>query len=128
MCAEYDIPYDEPWSELAAKHRKLLLDGGTNKRVTVRYKNRYGRVRTYNATFEGIVPYLRRRHTEAESDSQREQIEGYMREVPCPACDGARPESTVVGMSRRRQVDLRRLLAVDRRSGQSDRRPRALRA
>ena len=90
VCAEYDIPYDEPWHDLSAKHRKLLLNGGTNKRVTVRYKNRYGRVRTYNATFEGVVPYLRRRHTEAESDAQREQIEGYMREVPCPACDGAR--------------------------------------
>jgi excinuclease ABC subunit A len=90
VCDEYDVPYDVPWSDLAAKHRKLLLNGGSNKRVTVRYKNRYGRVRTYNATFEGVVPYLRRRHTESESDSQREQIEGYMREIPCPACGGAR--------------------------------------
>ena len=90
VCDEYDIPYDVPWNDLAAKHRKLLLNGGSNKRVTVRYKNRYGRVRTYNATFEGVVPYLRRRHTESESDSQREQVEGYMREIPCPSCDGAR--------------------------------------
>jgi len=90
VCEEYGIPYDEPWDSLSAKHRKLLLQGGAARRVTVRYKNRYGRQRTYNATFEGIIPYLRRRHTEAESDSQREQIEGYMREVPCPTCDGAR--------------------------------------
>ncbi|MGI9613423.1 MAG: excinuclease ABC subunit UvrA [Acidimicrobiales bacterium] len=90
VCDEYDVPYDVAWSDLSAKHRKLLLNGGTNKRVTVRYKNRYGRVRTYDATFEGVVPYLRRRHSESESDSQREQIEGYMREVPCPVCDGAR--------------------------------------
>ena len=90
VCEEYAIPYDEPWHELSARHRKLLLNGGAAKKVTVRYKNRYGRLRTYNATFEGIMPYLRRRHTEAESDSQREQIEGYMREVACPSCDGAR--------------------------------------
>ena len=90
VCDEHDVPYDVAWSELSSKHRKLLLNGGTNKRVTVRYKNRYGRVRTYDATFEGVVPYLRRRHSESESDSQREQIEGYMREVPCPVCDGAR--------------------------------------
>src|SRR5204863_8892629 len=52
--------------------------------------NRYGRVRSYNANYEGIVPYLQRRHSEAESDATREQIEGYMREVPCPACGGSR--------------------------------------
>ena len=58
--------------------------------MQVRYKNRYGRQRSYQTSYEGIVPYLQRRHTEAESDWPREQIEGYMREVPCPACGGAR--------------------------------------
>ena len=90
VCEEYSIPQDEPWADLKPKFQKLLLQGGAAKKVTVRYKNRYGRLRTYNATFEGVVPYLRRRHREAESDTQREQIEGYMREVACPTCDGAR--------------------------------------
>ncbi len=79
-----------PWKQLAAKHRKLLLEGGSKSKVTVRYKNRYGRTRSYNARYEGVLPYLRRRHREAESDSQREQIEGYMREVHCRTCGGAR--------------------------------------
>ena len=56
----------------------------------MRYRNRYGRQRSYNTAFEGVIPWLERRHTEAESDRSRELIEGYMREVPCPACDGAR--------------------------------------
>ncbi|MEZ5406817.1 MAG: excinuclease ABC subunit UvrA [Acidimicrobiales bacterium] len=90
VCAEHEIPTDVPWDDLPAKQRKILLHGGGVTRVTVRYQNRYGRNRTYNATFEGVVPYLRRRHSEAESDAQREQIEGYMREVPCPTCGGAR--------------------------------------
>ena len=96
VCEQFNIPADKPWEDLAAKHRKLLLDGHTGKgkakpiKVNVRYKNRFGRVRTYNANFEGVVPYLRRRHSESESDSAREQIEGYMREVNCPVCDGAR--------------------------------------
>ena len=47
-------------------------------------------MRSYNANYEGIIPYLKRRHSESESDSAREQIEGYMREVPCPQCNGAR--------------------------------------
>ena len=36
------------------------------------------------------IPWLERRHTEADTDRVREQIEGYMRQVPCPACGGAR--------------------------------------
>ena len=54
------------------------------------YRNRYGRQRSYTTQFEGVVPWLERRHAESESDRAREQIEGYMREVPCPACEGAR--------------------------------------
>lgn len=90
VCVEYKIPMDVKWSKLKAPQKRLMLNGGKSKRVTVQYTNRYGRERTYDATFEGIVPYLRRRHSESESDSQREQIEGYMREVNCPTCDGAR--------------------------------------
>ncbi len=90
VCEEHDIPTDVPWSELDRKARNLLLNGKGGLKVTVQYKNRYGRQRTYNANFEGVLPYLRRRHTESESDSQREQIEGYMRQVACPTCNGAR--------------------------------------
>ena len=79
-----------PWAKLSKKHKQALLHGTGVGKVQVRYKNRYGRTRSYNANFEGVVPYLQRRHTESESDTQREQIEGYMREVPCPVCKGAR--------------------------------------
>ncbi len=90
VCEEFNIPLDIPWTKLKQPQRDLLLFGGVDRKVLVRYKNRYGRSRSYNATFEGIVSYLRRRHNEAESDSAREQIEGYMREIPCPTCEGAR--------------------------------------
>src|SRR5690606_31813313 len=56
----------------------------------VRYKNRYGRERTYSTEYEGVIPWLKRRHEGADSDWSREQFEGYMREVPCHACGGAR--------------------------------------
>ena len=90
VCAEKDIPLDVPWEDLPKAQQKILLRGGMKQRVTVRYKNRFGRQRTYDAKFEGAVPYLQRRHQESESDSQREQIEGYMRTVHCPVCEGAR--------------------------------------
>jgi len=81
---------DVPWSKLTKKQQQSFLYGTGVGKVQVRYKNRYGRVRSYTANFEGIVPYLQRRHSESESDNQREQIEGYMREVPCPKCGGSR--------------------------------------
>jgi excinuclease ABC subunit A len=91
ICELYEIPQDLPWEELSKKQRDLLLHGkGVKGRVQVRYKNRYGRTRTYQARYEGAIPYLMRRHNEAESDATREQIEGYMRQVPCQVCSGAR--------------------------------------
>jgi excinuclease ABC subunit A len=90
LCAERDIPMDVAWSTLTAKQQKLLMYGAGTGKVEVRYRNRFGRTRSYNATFEGAITWIQRRHADTESDSQREQFEGYMREVPCPACEGAR--------------------------------------
>jgi excinuclease ABC subunit A len=78
-----------PWARLPAAARTALLHGYAPQ-VHVRYKNRYGRERSYYTHFEGAIPYIERRHSEAESDSSRERYAGYMREVPCPSCGGAR--------------------------------------
>src|SRR5689334_24232743 len=59
-------------------------------KVHVVTRNRYGRERSYFAQFEGVQSYVERRHREAESDTSRERFEGFMREVPCPACQGSR--------------------------------------
>ncbi|MGA3150898.1 MAG: excinuclease ABC subunit UvrA [Streptosporangiaceae bacterium] len=80
---------DTPWSRLPAAAQHALLHGH-DQQVHVRYKNRYGRERSYYTSFEGAIPYIERRHAEAESDSSRERFAGFMREVPCPACHGAR--------------------------------------
>jgi len=91
VCEEYDIDIDAPFEKLPKKEQKLLLFGvGDSNRVAVKFKNRYGRTRSYSAKYEGVIPYLKRRHTEAESDSARDAIEGYMRLVPCETCGGAR--------------------------------------
>jgi len=87
---ELGIDLDAPFRSLTAKQRRALLYGTGVGKVWVRFRNRYGRERTYHANYEGVIPYLQRRHAEAESDAVREQVEGYMREVPCPACGGAR--------------------------------------
>jgi excinuclease ABC subunit A len=78
-----------PWRRLPAAAKKALLYGYPEQ-VHVKYKNRYGRERSYYTNFEGAIPYIQRRHNDAESDSSRERFAGYMREVPCPSCQGTR--------------------------------------
>ncbi|GAA3160574.1 excinuclease ABC subunit UvrA [Planomonospora alba] len=80
---------DTPWERLPKKAQKALLHGH-DEQVHVRYSNRYGRQRSYYTVFEGVIPWVQRRHAEAESDGMREKFEGYMREIPCPACRGTR--------------------------------------
>jgi excinuclease ABC subunit A len=86
---ELGFDLNTPWEDLPAKARKSLLHGHSTK-VHVVTRNRYGRQRAYYAEFEGVQSYIERRHREAESDTSRERFEGFMREVPCPACEGTR--------------------------------------
>ena len=74
---------------LPAKARTSLLHGHPAE-IHVRYKNRYGRQRSYYTSYEGVIPFVQRRHAESDSDASRERFEGFMREVPCAACGGAR--------------------------------------
>jgi excinuclease ABC subunit A len=71
---------------------------GSDEEIYVKYKNRYGRTRSYWTTYEGVVPVVERRHVETDSESQRERLEEFMREVPCRSCGGARlrPETLAV--------------------------------
>src|SRR5215207_8080617 len=89
LAKDLKIKTSTPFGELPAKAKKSLLTGH-DRQVHVSYKNRYGRERSYYTTFEGVIPYVERRHAEASSDTIRERFEGYMREVPCLACNGAR--------------------------------------
>ncbi len=99
---ELGFDLNTPWQKLSPKARKSLLDGHPTK-VHVVTTNRYGRQRAYYAEFEGVRSYVERRHGEAESDTSRERFEGFMREVPCPACQGSRlkPVSLAVTMGGR---------------------------
>jgi excinuclease ABC subunit A len=88
---------DTPWKKLGKRAREILLYG-SEEEIFVRYKNRYNRQRSYHTTFEGVVWNIERRHDETDSDSQRDKLEQFMREIPCRACGGARlkPESLAV--------------------------------
>jgi excinuclease ABC subunit A len=93
---------DTPWRDLPAHVQSLLL-GGQRQQVVVHARTRHGRQHTYRATYEGALPYVRRRHAEAETDSARDRFGGFMREVPCLTCSGARlkPSSLAVTLGGR---------------------------
>ncbi len=97
LAEEHGFSTTVPWRDLSATDRQLLLRGLPGQ-VRVSYRNRYGRTRSYSTKFEGVVNYIERRHGEAETDTSRERFAGYMREVPCTTCQGARlkPSSLAV--------------------------------
>jgi excinuclease ABC subunit A len=86
-----------PWKKLAKRARDVFLYG-SDEEIHVRYKNRYGRTRSYWTTYEGVLPAVERRHSETDSESQRDKLEQFMREIPCRSCGGARlrPETLAV--------------------------------
>ena len=93
-----DFDVETPWKKLRVKDRKLVLYGVEKRSVPVKYRNRYGRVRTYDTTFNGIVEWLERKRNEADGDWSREQAEQYMREVVCTTCAGQRLKPEVLAV------------------------------
>jgi excinuclease ABC subunit A len=103
-CDHFGIPTDVPWRELNHAQRHIILHGGGDERIRVRYVGRDGRHNSYLNRFEGVIPHLQRRYRETSSDYVRSKIEEFMSTRPCPVCKGARlrPEAlavTVVGKS-----------------------------
>jgi excinuclease ABC subunit A len=88
---------DTPWERLPARVQKAVLHGSPDQ-VHVRYKNRYGRERSYYAAFEGVLPFLERRHEDTDSEYMRDKYEGYMRDVPCPVCHGTRLKPEILAV------------------------------
>ena len=89
LAHEHGFSVDTPFGELPAAVQDILLHGHPEK-VHVKYKNRYGRQRSYYTGFEGAIAFVERRHAETESETNRERLEGFMREVPCGECGGSR--------------------------------------
>jgi excinuclease ABC subunit A len=110
LAEDMSFSMDTPWRKLPERARKAVLHG-LDYQVHVKYRNRYGRLRSYHTGFEGAIPFVQRRHTETESDWSRDRYEGYMREVPCPVCEGSRlkPESLAVLVGGRSIADICRL-------------------
>ncbi|TDL43252.1 excinuclease ABC subunit UvrA [Microbacterium oleivorans] len=88
---------DTPWKNLPVDIQDAVLSG-ENYKVTVKWKNRYGREMRYASGFEGVIPYIERQFTQAETDTQRQRWAEFLREVPCPVCNGDRLKPEVLSV------------------------------
>ncbi|MEN8042000.1 MAG: excinuclease ABC subunit UvrA, partial [Actinomycetota bacterium] len=90
VAQSHGIDMDSPWHALGDETRELLLHGGGEESYTVRYENRFGRQRSYDASYEGALNWVERRYQDSESDGARASYQQYMREIPCNRCGGGR--------------------------------------
>ncbi|MCL2802337.1 MAG: excinuclease ABC subunit UvrA [Micrococcales bacterium] len=97
LSTELDFSLEAPWRSLPIRAKEAVLYG-LNHKVHVSYRNRWGRQRSYSTGFEGVISQIERRHKETESDYARDKYEAYMREVPCPACQGSRLKPEVLAV------------------------------
>ncbi|WP_437584885.1 excinuclease ABC subunit UvrA [Paramicrobacterium sp. CJ85] len=97
LAADLDFSLETPWEKLPKRVREAVLRGKDFK-VRVKWRNRYGREVSYTSGFEGVIPYIERQYMQAETDVQRARWSEYLREVPCPVCDGKRLKPEVLAV------------------------------
>ena len=98
LAKQHGFSVDTTWDDLPDQAQVLLLQGAADP-VYVSYRNRFGRSRTFTQNYEGVLRYVRRRHDEAETDSAKDRWAGYLREIPCNACGGARLKPTSLAVT-----------------------------
>tara|TARA_B110000503_G_scaffold42301_1_gene69321 strand:+ start:51 stop:2021 length:1971 start_codon:yes stop_codon:yes gene_type:complete len=94
-----DLEFDlkTPWKKLTTATQHAILNGNDFE-VEVKWRSRYGREMRYTSGFEGVLPYIERKYLESDSDWARSKWADYLREVPCPSCDGARLRPEVLAV------------------------------
>jgi excinuclease ABC subunit A len=97
LAKELDFSLKTPWSKLPKRVRDAVLYGNDFE-VQVKWRSKYGREMRYTSGFEGVLPYVERRYQESDSDWTRGKWAEFLREVPCPACQGARLRPEVLAV------------------------------
>ena len=97
LAAEMEFTLDQPWVELSEDIQQAILFGN-NFDVRVKFKNKYGRELRYTSGFEGVLAYIERKWLESENDFTRGRWAGFLREIPCPDCNGQRLKPEVLAV------------------------------
>ena len=97
LAKDVSFSLDTPWKKISVKARDAIINGYEYE-IKMKYKGRYG-TKNYTTGFEGVVPFIHRRHSETDSDYSRDKYEAYMRETPCDVCKGARLKPEVLAVT-----------------------------
>ncbi len=97
LAKDVSFSLDTPWKKISVKARDAIINGYEYE-IKMKYKGRYG-TKNYTTGFEGVVPFIHRRHSETDSDYSRDKYEAYMRQIPCAACNGARLKPEVLAVT-----------------------------
>lgn len=95
VAEEYNFSLHVPTGELTPKQLEMIMYGTGNQKYSVSL----GQGRSFETTYEGVVPNLERRHKETDSDFIRRDIERFMQEKPCHACGGLRLKPEVLAIT-----------------------------
>jgi excinuclease ABC subunit A len=95
---DLNFDLDTPWGKLTPEVQDAILRGN-DFQVQVQWKNRYGRTMKYTTGFEGVMPYIERKYLEADSEWTQARYSEYLREIPCPVCDGQRLKPEVLAVT-----------------------------
>jgi excinuclease ABC subunit A len=100
----YGFSIHQPTADLNQKQLDIILYGTGSEA----YRIGLGMGRSFGATYEGVIPNLQRRHKETQSDFMRREIERFMQERPCHACEGKRlkPEILAVTVAGKNIMDI----------------------
>ena len=97
LASDLEFDLDTPWEKLPEQVQDAVLNGN-NFEVQVKWRSKYGREMRYTSGFEGVLPYVERRYHESDSDWARGKWAEFLREIPCPACQGARLRPEVLAV------------------------------
>src|SRR5690606_13511961 len=97
LARDLDFSLDTPWQDLPDEIKTAILNGNDFE-VTVQWRNRFGRTMKYSTGFEGVMPYIERKYHETESEYSKQRYGEYLREVPCPVCEGKRLKPEVLAV------------------------------
>jgi excinuclease ABC subunit A len=104
-----------PTRNFTPEQMGVILYGNNGEYFPVKYQTGSGKTRTYDTTFEGVIPNLKRRYKETSSEHVRAEIERYMGAKPCPVCKGKRlkPETLAVTIAAYNLTDVTEMTVRD---------------
>ena len=99
LCKHLHISENVPWEDLPTRAKRAIMDGTGEEKIRVDYVTVNGRDTYWFITWEGARAAIIQRRNEASSDKQREKLNAYFSQHPCPVCQGKRLKPEILAVT-----------------------------